>query len=918
MSHEKITSAVQRYNELLEQAKNYEDNENYQAALDTIFRAESTISKYASKSEIGNIAYLKGRLYMKMGEYKKAEDLLRKALSISKETKGALDDSRIIFTIGDLYYRQSDIDLALKYYLDALSILDNEYERATFTRSHLLDQIIKEQVKQHLKLTKIYHEMNDLEKAMEHSRAVIDLGERLGDKLTLLKAQHKLAQIEIKTGDYKSAFNRLIDVMEILLKDRKLKAKDLKIDIYYSLAEICLNQNNLEDAKAYIKKIYPLVKDSSSKLIEYNYKLGSIYTGVGSYKYAIRYFNKAIELSESSKSPLLSKILYEIGYIYYQMKEYDLSVEILKKCITSLELKNLKLEGRINLLIGKIFFFQEKFDDAIYYFNQAYNIGYNKVGDFKGCIMAKNFLGRLYYFQNKIMESLREFNESFHLLKQLMCRNNIEISISTLNKLAFITIFNIIKIKLKFYNEDKNLEFLKEAIGYLEFLKYFQYYNQTRKIGEIPSFLANNWNKSIKKILKLRNDIQLNDLKLKESLNYKEVEKIEKIKKNQINEYFTTLDKIWAKSPEGVSSFPINITQVIERFFNLASKIDKKWIILYVFYTPIDEKIIAFILNPAEKNILYGLKSIELSEIKQYIKKIEKIELSKAQNNSEELESSLNELSFELIDLFPNNIQKYLIKGDFEYITIIPHKILFKIPWEFMKINNKYLYASHKVSRHYSLDWLRTDIEKNGPKKKTILFIINPDHGAELDLPNAENEIIVIKSTLNKNFKYDEIKYLDITKENYINAVKNKSFSFLHFSGSLILNTENALKSRLKLFRHDFITIEEHIKYPFKQIPIILISNVEYLSNKISNKDGDNLIYIYRALMLSNAGGLIISPTSDRQNDKTQFFTQFYKNINDKKSVSESIYNSLQNIENEDKKINDLYWIYMGNPFTTI
>ncbi|MBD3229338.1 MAG: tetratricopeptide repeat protein, partial [Candidatus Lokiarchaeota archaeon] len=317
MSHEEITAAVSRYNEILKQAKEEVENENYSAALDMVNRAESAINKYASKSEIGNIAYQKGKILTKMGRYKKAEDFLKTALSISKETKGAIDDSRITFSFGDLYYFQSDMEMALKYYLEALSIINEEFERIAYTRSHMTDQIIREQIKQHLRLSEVYYEQDNLDKSLKHGRIAIELGEKIQDEITTLNIQHKLAKIEIKLGKNKKAFNRLIDIKEQILNERGLKTKLLKIDIYYSLAELCIKLGEPDDAKEYIRKIYPLVKDSESKLINYYYNLGKIYIETGGYKYAINNFNKAIELSESSRSPLLSKILFEIGNIYY-------------------------------------------------------------------------------------------------------------------------------------------------------------------------------------------------------------------------------------------------------------------------------------------------------------------------------------------------------------------------------------------------------------------------------------------------------------------------------------------------------------------------------------------------------------------------------------------------------------------------
>ncbi|MHA1311250.1 MAG: tetratricopeptide repeat protein [Candidatus Helarchaeota archaeon] len=914
MSHEEITNAVQRYNELLELAKNYERDEKYDAAYDIIIKAESVISKYASKSELGNLAYLKGTLLMRMGKYKKAEDLLKKALSISKETKGALDDSRITYALGDLHFQQSDMELALKYYLGALSIISKEYERAAFTRSHLLEEIIKEQIKQHLNLSEIYFQMNDLEKSMKHGKFAIELGEKINDKLTLLRTQHKLAQIEIKLGKYKTAFNRLIDTMELLLSDRKIKDVNLKRDIYYSLAEISLKQNNSEDAKSYIKKIYPLIKNSNSKLIEYYYKLGSIYVRAGSYKYAIKYFNKAIELSESVKSPLISKLLYEIGNIYYQMREYDLAVQMLKKCFDTTK-SNFKLEGRINLLIGKTLFSQQKFEDAIYYFKEAYNIAYKKINDFKGSIIAKNYLGKIYYFQNKLMESLNEFNDGYYILRQLPLRNNLEISKKTLNKLVFLIIFNIIKLKIKFYENNRNKEELKEAIGYLEYLKFFNAFKFIRKYEGFPGSIAANWNKNLRKLNKLSNDLVIMDSKLKNSLNYKEIEKNLKNRDNLIKDYLSIMDKIWEKSPDGINSFPSNPSRIIDKFFE--SNITENWAILYIFYLPLDEKIVTFIIAPKEKTIDYKFKYIELHKINELIKKQIEFDRFKKQNKYEELNTILEYFSENLSELLPNMVIENILQKKYKSITIIPHKFLFQLPWELMKLKGNYLFSLTDISRHYSIEWLRIDINKVGSKKPTIFFMIDADHGTDLEITNADNEVAAIKSKFS-NFKYDSLQYLDLTLNNYTETIKRKSFIILHYLGNLILNLNSPFNSKLKLFRHEYITPLDHSKYLFKQNPIIIIANTEFTFESDINLDTDYIYIFYRNLMISGSSGLIYSFSGQKSIDKTNFYLNLYQSLNNSENISRSLANSIRAAKEKNAPVGELYWTFIGNPFFKI
>ncbi|TFF88903.1 MAG: tetratricopeptide repeat protein [Promethearchaeota archaeon] len=914
MSHEEITTAIQRYNDLLNEARKYAENEQYNIAFETVERAEREINRFASKSESGNIAYQKGKLLTKMGRYKKAEEYLKTALSISKETKGAIDDSRITFSLGNLYYYQSDIEMALRYYLNALSIINDEFERTTYTRSHLTDQIIQEQVKQHLRLSEIYFELDDLDKSLKHGRLAIELGEKTKDQITILNIQHKLAKIEIKLGKHKKAFNHLIDIKEQILNERGYKTKVLKIDIYNSLTELCIKLGNTDDAKEYIRKIYPLVKDSKSKLINYYYNLGKIYIETGGYKYAINNFSKAIELSESSKSPLLSKILFEIGNIYYNWKKYTRAIETLKKCIHIVEKqKNFKLEARINLLIGKIIYFKENFKDAKYYFNQAYNLSYNKINDFKGCIIAKNYLARIYYFQGNMTSALEEFKVSYKILNQIQCRNNIEISDETLNKLAFIVIINIIKIKIKLYEENQDVRYMIEMLGYLEFLKFFRSRDFFKITSKISSPLSSKWKKISSKLADIKKEITILDSKFKDSIYNDEKEKIEKSRNNKIENYLSLSDKIWDKSIDGIKSFPIEVSKIPNRFFNIMEDQDKNWLILYILYSPIDEKLIVFTIDPIKRNINYYFKYHDYSNIKKLIKS--QIEINKSKvNNSSKMNLLIEDISSQLFDLFPDQVKNIITSNKYKNLTIIPHSFLFDLPWELTKVKNMHLYLKCNISRHYSLDWLRIDIEKDlnrGSRKDSIFYIINPDHGTDLELPYSENEILSLKNKFSGTFKSFELNYIEATLENYVKALKKRKFSILHHGGSLII-TDNPKESKMKLFRHDYITLNDQLKYVFKINPIIIISNIKH-QNEL-NKTND-ILYFLRSFMVSGASGFIFSPTSGRKTDKSNFYLDLYDSLEKNDFTLKAVSKALRNLDNSNLPIRHKYWIFIGDPF---
>ncbi|MBD3230531.1 MAG: CHAT domain-containing protein, partial [Candidatus Lokiarchaeota archaeon] len=602
--------------------------------------------------------------------------------------------------------------------------------------------------------------------------------------------------------------------------------------------------------------------------------------------------------------------------IYYKWKKYDRAVKTLKKCIQIVEKqKNFKLEARINLLIGKILYFRENFYDAKYYFNQAFNLSYSKINDFKGCIIAKNYLARIFYFQGNSNEALNEFKVSYRILKNIQCRNNIEISDATLNKLSFIIIINIVKIKIKSYEKNQDNRILINILGYLEFLKFFRARNFYKSKIEISNSYLSKWNKLSPKLDEIKKDITILDTKFKESIYKDEKDKIEKNRRNKIENFLSIRDKIWNKSIDGVYSFPDDINQIMDRFFEVIESENKKWLILYFLYSPIDEKMIFFTIDPFRRKISYSFRYYSYEKIKKIIEKQNKINKLKGKKNSE-LNPLIEDFSSQLFDLLPDQVKEILISNQNEYsnLTIIPHQFLFDFPWEIMKIKNKNTYLKFNVSRHYCIDWLRTDIEKDrkkGARKNSIFYIANPDHGTELELPHSENEFLSLKSKLSGDFKFYELNYMEATIENYAKFINKRKFSILHHGGNLLID-ENPQKSKLKLFRHDFITPDHHIKYSFKINPLIVISNIEYQNESV---DSYKILYFLRSFMLSGAAGMIYSITSGKKTDKTKFYLKIYESLAKKEPVIKCFSKALKNLEESDLPIRYKHWIYIGDPF---
>ncbi|MHA1131785.1 MAG: hypothetical protein ACTSQQ_13370, partial [Candidatus Helarchaeota archaeon] len=108
-----------------------------------------------------------------------------------------------------------------------------------------------------------------------------------------------------------------------------------------------------------------------------------------------------------------------------------------------------------------------------------------------------------------------------------------------------------------------------------------------------------------------------------------------------------------------------------------------------------------------------------IKTLKNRLRDLSNGEIFKLKMKREKILNYLNNLWNKII---PKSLTSFLLKQEFEFLTIIPHSFLWNLPWETMKFKEKSIYKSFKITRALSINLLRSDCQRR-TSNRLFLFI---------------------------------------------------------------------------------------------------------------------------------------------------------------------------------------------------
>ncbi|OUS02496.1 hypothetical protein A9Q86_03045 [Flavobacteriales bacterium 33_180_T64] len=353
----------------------------YKSQLDSsLYFTEKALS-IALKLEDNN---LKSDLYRKLAilssrnfNYGDAEKYGKLALEAANKTKDwhLIASSNIM--LGNQFYKKTDFNLSLKYYLvaDSLYTLNKEEDRFLANSYDNIGSIYtdikdKKAIIYIEKSNKIYQRLNDKEgvgynyilkgiyfsSIDEHKQAISNFEKAIvfyqgyGDDFRLIDSQTRLINSYSAIGDYKKAEIVLKDVEENLINS---EGKDDFVSFYLNGGQLYLDMKQYEKAIIFFNKAYGIInKNENDFFIAHNKEvkkgLTNAYIGKKDYKNALKYSQLYLQINDSIYKKNNIAITKELE-AKYQTEKKEQQIVILK---SQNELVEQQQKNQRNQLLG--------------------------------------------------------------------------------------------------------------------------------------------------------------------------------------------------------------------------------------------------------------------------------------------------------------------------------------------------------------------------------------------------------------------------------------------------------------------------------------------------------------------------------------------------------------------------------------
>jgi two-component system LytT family sensor kinase len=315
----------------------------------------------------------------------KAFDYVEKALELSITGHDQVSETKCYVMLGRISYNLQQYDLAVSYYLKALSMPSGRDEYV-FNKTYLYLGQACEKSRKYTESIEYY------EKYLEYVTGRNMLSE-------IIAVRYDLARVYTSKGEYNKALRE-----------------------YDAIQKIEENQNNPEG------------------LANVNTLKGDIYLRQDNPAEAIATYRKAVDIaSESKNEELKSKSLRNLGKAYRSSKQYNEELEVRQQSLEiSKENKKLDEQAEDNLSIGEIYMQQERPEQAVSYFQKSINLS-DQTGSIEKKGIALKTLSDAYKEQgayDKALSAYKEYTtlvDSSYARRERELQNNLEI-VATINR----------------------------------------------------------------------------------------------------------------------------------------------------------------------------------------------------------------------------------------------------------------------------------------------------------------------------------------------------------------------------------------------------------------------------------------------------------------------------------------------------
>ena len=678
-------------------------------------------------------------------------------------------------------------------------------------------------------------------------------------------------------GDYvksAKAFDDSINIFNKLgLKIETALSEFNKSNLYFGL-------NLYNDANELLLKSIPVF--SKSKLAnEYAFasvNQGIALTGLGKYKEANLVLRKAKGIFKKLKDEfrIAETTLYE-AFLLHRLGKHKQVLKKIEEIKSTCKGKGFMLEYfEACLLEGEVFLLRGLFDNSERSFRKILNEAkkyFTPSIEFRGYLG----LGKCLFGEGKLKKAYNALKKGVDILETLRERMIPEDFSRTAFQQDKNEIYEaIIDVCLKMGGpsmEPRVLEYIQrsKSRSLLELTR--------QKMNIEPEFLEGDKKKLYEEYCRLRKTIDEKYAELENGLNYSNGhDKREFMLKNdiKIKEYEHRLHKTWRKLLEPAHDHTKEDYGAYERITdNALSKLPENTAILDYFFHGDRLLILAIdsdIMKLVDVDINYQDVEKLVEEIDFFIRQyyldqkfVKKFETFIAESGKGILRSCF--------DLFIKPALQY-IKGK-ENLIIIPHKILYHLPFSIFMEGSKYMLEDYCISYIPNFQWFENIKYFNRLKEKGTIF----GYAGE-SLTHIDKEIEQIKNVFPESSSFTGV---NATRKCF--SKKAHLSQWLHIACHGKFRQDNPFLSGF-LLADGWITYQDIISMDLKA-EVVTMSACE--TGRCEVLKGDEFIGLIRSFLASNVKSVVSSLFKVQDEVTCRLIGLFYKNLKDGLSVSKSL-----------------------------
>jgi tetratricopeptide (TPR) repeat protein len=206
-------------------------------ALENLKKAESLTS---NKEDLMGIYNIIGQILYRMG-YLDALLYYSRSLNLAKDLGDIDMQATLINNIGEIYIVRGELDKALSYLEEALSLQINEKRKASTYNN----------------IAAIYYKKGDYQKAVKYLQKAIEINEKYEDYHEVSRGKLNLGDLYREMKDYKNAEKYLFEGLEGV---KKVGDKYWEATGYASLGFLYKDKGDKKTAREYFTRAYNLYK----------------------------------------------------------------------------------------------------------------------------------------------------------------------------------------------------------------------------------------------------------------------------------------------------------------------------------------------------------------------------------------------------------------------------------------------------------------------------------------------------------------------------------------------------------------------------------------------------------------------------------------------------------------------------------